>query len=61
MTGSLEDLSAEEKACLQFLEETIDSIEDSGLVIDDAKSLPESRDIIKPYTNQIPPKQDDTT
>ncbi|XP_060766967.1 specifically androgen-regulated gene protein isoform X1 [Neoarius graeffei] len=44
--GSLDNLSAEEKACLKFLDETIDSIEDGGLSTDDTESLPESRNTI---------------
>ncbi|KAM6979451.1 specifically androgen-regulated gene protein [Aplochiton taeniatus] len=40
---SLEHLSAEEKACLMFLEETIESLdteEDSGVSIDEPDHLP---------------------
>ncbi|XP_058229180.1 uncharacterized protein zgc:158258 isoform X1 [Hemibagrus wyckioides] len=42
VTESSQDLSAEEKDCLKFLEETIDSLEDGGLSTDDAERFPES-------------------
>lgn len=45
-TGSFQDLSAEEKACLQFLEETISSLEESGLSTPDPECLPEFSHII---------------
>ncbi|KAF4093855.1 hypothetical protein AMELA_G00006560 [Ameiurus melas] len=53
--GSTDDLSAEEKACLKFLEETINSLENGGLSTDDAESLPESWHTIvkKHHFNQI--------
>ncbi|KAB5537202.1 hypothetical protein PHYPO_G00116150 [Pangasianodon hypophthalmus] len=38
VTAGLQDLSAEEKECLKFLEDTIDSIEDGGPSMDDAES-----------------------
>ncbi|MCJ8744611.1 hypothetical protein PDJAM_G00120630 [Pangasius djambal] len=38
VTAGLQDLSAEEKDCLKFLEDTIDSIEDRDLSMDDAES-----------------------
>ncbi|XP_047005445.1 specifically androgen-regulated gene protein isoform X2 [Ictalurus punctatus] len=55
VTGSTDDLSAEEKACLEFLEETINSLENGGLSTDDAESLPESYHTIvkKHHFNQI--------
>ncbi|KAK2821610.1 hypothetical protein Q7C36_020953 [Tachysurus vachellii] len=54
-TDSWQDLSAEEKDCLKFLEETIDSIEDVGLSTGDAESFPESGCTIvkKHHINQI--------
>ncbi|KAK3536670.1 hypothetical protein QTP86_017601, partial [Hemibagrus guttatus] len=42
VTESSQDLSAEEKDCLKFLEETIDSIEDGGLSTEEAERFPES-------------------
>lgn len=45
---SLEHLSAEEKACLMFLEETIESLDnedDSGLSHDEPEQLPASGNI----------------
>ena len=46
---SLEHLSAEEKACLMFLEETIDSLdteEDSGLSNDEPDQLPSAGNLV---------------
>ncbi|KPP61120.1 hypothetical protein Z043_120821 [Scleropages formosus] len=55
--SSLEHLSAEERACLMFLEETIESLEaedDSGLSSDE----PKRSSVLLPYPSNQRSKQD---